>query len=282
MKKILTILYLLTVVSVSAQEMNDYKYILIPETYEFTGEKDQYRLNSLTKFLFEKEGFSTYMQKGEKPADLQNNPCLGLVPRVENNSGLFVTKLVIILEDCYGNAVFRSTEGRSREKEYNEAYQEALRTAFESIKEIDYHYNPMVSAESEKKEVKLSETTVKTEIEEEEEIFEERIEEADDDEAIEDQAENLEAEDDDDSGKFYRYSGKIFQLKPSAAGLGLYQKDSPEPIAILIESNDGKTYIYNSLTNQGIAYFDTDDNLVVEYFSRQDNKKITLKYELTD
>lgn len=285
MKKLLNIFLLLGAVSIaSAQKINNYKYVLIPETYEFTGEVDEYRLNSLTKFLFEKEGFSTYMKKEEKPTDLRNNPCLGLTTRMENNSGLFVTKLVFILEDCHGNVVFRSAEGRSREKEYEEAYQEALRAAFESIKEIDHHYSPKASIDNQE-EIQISEAEVENEIEEIEEVEEgEEVEEIENIEESNQETEDevVEIENSTAPEKYYMYSGKIFQLKPSDAGLGLYQKESPEPIAILIESNDGNSYIYNSLTNQGIAYFDAKNNLIVEYFSRQENKKITLRYELMD
>ena len=38
----------------SAQNINEYKYILVPETFEFTGEVNQYQLNSLSQFLFNK------------------------------------------------------------------------------------------------------------------------------------------------------------------------------------------------------------------------------------
>lgn len=284
MKNFLAALFTLGIVFItSGQSLNQYKYVIIPETYEFTGDVDQYRLNSLTKFLFEKEGFTTFMKTEAKPDDLQQNPCMGLNTRVENNSGLFVTKLVLILEDCYGSEVFRSEEGRSREKEYETAYQEALRAAFENLKELNYEYKkPSDQAENISVSVPLPE---KREVDEEEMDDEEAEEEIE--EIIEKEAEEIETEEDESEVKVkgiteYQYEGKSYSLKEMPQGYGLYPENASEPIAILIESEGGKNFIYNSLTNQGMAYFDADNNLVVEYFSRQENKKVLIKYKLVN
>jgi len=53
----------------------------------------------------------------------------------------------------------------------------------------------------------------------------------------------------------------------------LYQENSLDPRAILIETNEGRSYIYTSLTNRGVAYFNTNGDLVVEYLDRQNNKE---------
>lgn len=291
MKKLLAYLFIFGFVLVApAQEINNYKYVIIPETFEFTGETDQFRLNSLTKFLFEKEGYTTYMKKEAKPVDLQNNPCLGVTSRLENNSGLFITKLVLILEDCYGKEVFRSSEGKSRQKEYQAAYQEALRDAFSSFEGIDYVYteteNPnkasgkSTAVSSNTKNVVTKDNEIE-EVEQVEEVGE--IEETEiyvDTENEEEVKEETKVAVINKADKKYQYSGKNYSLKETAQGLGLFQENSSEPIAILIETNEGNSYIYNSLTNQGIAYFDEIGNLIVEYFSRQENKKISLTYTL--
>jgi len=72
----------------------------------------------LTKFLFEKEGFKTIYDNLEKPADLSNNPCLGLTADVFNDSGMFTTKLTIELTNCKNQKVLVSKEGKSKEKDY--------------------------------------------------------------------------------------------------------------------------------------------------------------------
>ena len=261
-----------------AQELNDYKYIIIPETYEFTGEKDQFQLNSLTKFLLNKVGFTTLMKTEAKPADLRQNPCLGLTTRIANNSGIFVTKLVLVLENCYGEVVFKTEEGKSRQKSYKEAYQEALRDAFKTFEEVTYQYKPeqvQETAVSQSNLPEIGEVKEKGKPEEVETEIEKTI----------DKEESLVKEDDERkaflSGKF-SLDEEVYVIKETSQGYGLYQKKSSEPIAILIPSGENNSFIYNSLTNQGIAYFDAESNLVVEYFNRQANKKITLKYEVMD
>lgn len=283
MRTLLTVILTLATVFISAgQSLDQYKYILIPETYEFTGEVDQYRLNSMTKFLFEKEGFNTLMKTEERPADLKQNPCLGLTPKLENNSGIFVSKLVLKLEDCYGKVVFASEEGRSREKEFEAAYQEALRWAFESVKELNYQYDPgsaVATNVQPEKEVEVQKDPQPEEVEEQiEEVEEEILEE----EAVAVASEEIETDEEETAAKNYSYAGKTYSIQETAQGYGLYPENASEPIAILIETEGGKSFIYNSLTNQGIAYFDAENNLVVEYFSRQENRKVLIKYALID
>ena len=56
MRKIIILLVLtISINSVFAQKsVNNYKYIVVPHQFEFLRSPDQYQLNSLAKFLFEK------------------------------------------------------------------------------------------------------------------------------------------------------------------------------------------------------------------------------------
>ena len=126
----------------SQSSINDYKYVIIPTQYEFLKEKDQYQINSLTKFLFNKYGYEAYMQDENLPVDLQNNRCLGLLADVVKDGGLFKTKLKIDLKDCNGNIIVSSQTGETREKEYSKAYNLALRDAFTTFQAMDYSYQP--------------------------------------------------------------------------------------------------------------------------------------------
>jgi hypothetical protein len=278
MKNILTVVFVLAMGMISnAQDLNSYKYIIVPETYEFTAEMNQYQLNSLTKFLLEQEGFNTVMREEKKPADLEANSCLALKANVKDNSGLFVTKLVLQLTDCYGKLVFESKEGRSREKEYQAAYHEALRDAFSSLAEVEYSYNPSnVTETPQPPKQQAEDVQPKRSPEIDDEPISVKIEEKPEASTVKNEKQKIVG-----SAK-YEYSGKTYELKQTAQGLGLYQENSLEPIAILIESEAGKNYIYNSLTTQGIASFDADKNLIIEYFDRRENKKVTLRYILID
>ena len=52
----------------SQTNLNNYKYVIVPKKYDFLKEEDQFRLNGLTKFLFEKygENYKSYIFGYEK------------------------------------------------------------------------------------------------------------------------------------------------------------------------------------------------------------------------
>lgn len=134
---------LLCVTTLFAQEsINNYKYVIVPNKYEFLKEKDQYQLNSLTQFLFEKYGFISVMQGASYPEDLNINRCLAMTSDVIKDSGMFTTKLKVILKDCNEKELYQSAMGTSREKDYKVAYNKALREAFKSFETLNYVYTP--------------------------------------------------------------------------------------------------------------------------------------------
>ena len=121
--------------------INGYKYIIVPKKFDFQKTADKYQLNSLTKFLFNKEGFTTLFEGDKMPQDLFDNPCLGLKANALNTSGMLSTKLTIELVDCRNTHVFTSLEGKSKIKDFKGAYHEALRKAFQSVKDLNYRYD---------------------------------------------------------------------------------------------------------------------------------------------
>ena len=140
--KIFTLLFILCFgSSLYSQELNAYKYVIIPTKFDFQKSNDQYQLNSLSKFLFKKKGMVAFMDNEKQPQDLYDNPCLALRTEVIENSNLFTTKLVINLSDCRNSGVFTSEEGRSKLKDFKKGHQEALRKAFRSIQAIDYSFD---------------------------------------------------------------------------------------------------------------------------------------------
>ncbi|RSK42071.1 hypothetical protein [Mangrovimonas spongiae] len=143
-KTCLVLITLFLTLSAYAQKtINNYKYVVVPKSYDFLGEPDKYRLNSLSKFLFEKYGFTALMEGDEYPEDLQKNGCLALYSNVEKDGGLFLTKLKVVLKDCKKDIVYESKLGESREKKYVVAYNKALRDAFVSIDMLQYAYEPL-------------------------------------------------------------------------------------------------------------------------------------------
>ena len=50
-------LFMYITASFSQNELNPYKYIIVPKKFNsIKGEEDKYQLNSLTEFLFDKQG----------------------------------------------------------------------------------------------------------------------------------------------------------------------------------------------------------------------------------
>jgi hypothetical protein len=142
LKKIICAVSLLASVYGNAQkDLSNYKYILVPKKFYFSSSEDQYQLNSLTKFLFNKYGFRAYFVDDDLPDDLKTDRCLALSSEVsKEKSGMFKTKVEIILKDCYGVTVMTSKVGESRLKKFDKAYSEALRDAFETFQNTDYNY----------------------------------------------------------------------------------------------------------------------------------------------
>jgi hypothetical protein len=134
------ILFLTTSLGFS-QSLNDYKYAIVPSKFEFLKEKDQFRLNTLTKLLMEKYGFITYYDSDVLPNEVVESNCNKVYVDVKSNGNLFVTKLKVVLKDCKNAVVYTSIEGRSREKELQVAYNQALREAFSSFDKLEYKYS---------------------------------------------------------------------------------------------------------------------------------------------
>jgi len=141
MKKVLFLILFLTTSLGFAQSLNDYKYAIVPSKFEFLKEKDQFRLNTLTKLLMEKYGFITYYDSDVLPNEVVESNCNKVYVDVKSNGNLFVTKLKVVLKDCKNAVVYTSIEGRSREKELQVAYNQALREAFSSFDKLEYKYS---------------------------------------------------------------------------------------------------------------------------------------------
>jgi len=141
--KILPFLFLFFYVSINYAQnnLNRYKYVIVPKKFEDFKEDNKYQLNSLTKFLFEKNGYTAIFEYESYPNDLKENPCLGVTAKVRDNSKMLSTKVSIELIDCYNKVVFNSSEGKSKEKDYKKGYQEALRSSFITFEALDYSFD---------------------------------------------------------------------------------------------------------------------------------------------
>jgi len=126
-------------IAFSQSSINDYKYVTVNERFDFLKTADQYQLNSLTAFLLKKNGFNVVNKQNNFPDDLAKNSCLELNANVISVKGFLKTKLQLVLTNCKENVVFTSEIGKSKLKNYKNAYHEALRDAF-ALSDFNYSY----------------------------------------------------------------------------------------------------------------------------------------------
>ena len=133
--------FLLLVVSYSySQSVNDYKAVIIPLKYDFLKSENQYRLITLTKFNLIKAGFPAFYSN-ETISNEYNDRCGLLYVDVVKENTFLTTKLFITFKDCYDKIIFQSAVGKSKEKDFEEAYTAALSEAFQSVYDLQYKYN---------------------------------------------------------------------------------------------------------------------------------------------
>jgi hypothetical protein len=128
--------------SKAQSNLDDYKYVIVEKQFHFQNEPNEYNLNSLTRFLFKKYGFEAIMENEQFPQDLTKNSCLALQSDVKEVREFLKTKLMVELKNCKNEIIFTSEVGETKEKDFNEAYNFALRDAFKSFETINYRYKP--------------------------------------------------------------------------------------------------------------------------------------------
>ena len=251
MKKIvIAILILLTTFSYSQNSQKKYKYILVPLQYGFTSEPNQFQLNVLTRVMLKEEGFEVYMSEGEKkPREVTENQCLALKADVIKDGGLFTTKLIFRLKDCFGKLVYESS-GTSREKAFKDAYQEALRDALEDFQVVSASYLKINNVEEqEQSTVKIVDTS-------------------------KEEVQNLAFEDQADA---YTYNNNTFWLLKKDNNYILYQ-DKGNTVLATLEMADRGTFAYDSADIDGAAYFNANGDIIVEYLAKNKDAVQKLVY----
>ena len=122
-------------------QLNNYKYIVVPSKFRDFKNPNQFRTSTLVKYLFTNEGFNV-VYDSNLPEELEKDPCLGARVRLMDESGLFITKTRLELADCYGVLIMISQEGRTKTKDLEQAYREAISESFGSFRGLNYQYEP--------------------------------------------------------------------------------------------------------------------------------------------
>lgn len=151
-----------------AQSLNDYSYVVVPNRFEIQSESDQYKLNEMAQYYFEKYGFNVFM--GDETPNAPR--CDGLYAEIEEKRLLMGTGVEIVLRDCNKEEIFRSEQTRSKHKEFRKAYQDKLRKAFKEIealnvkqKEITYYSEPAMVEDAKQELTQQTQVSDKNELE---------------------------------------------------------------------------------------------------------------------
>lgn len=125
------------------EELNSYKYVIVPKRFEGFKKENQYLTSTMVKFRLVQKGFVAVYDDA-LPEELLLNRCLGLTVNLEDLSGMFSTKLKLNFKDCSSKQVFETEMGNSSIKEFKPAYKEAIEDALMSI--YDHEYSPKEKA----------------------------------------------------------------------------------------------------------------------------------------
>ncbi len=141
LKTVLSLSFVLLLnLSVRAQ-LDSYKYIIVPKKFDGFKYENQFRTSTQIKFLFSESGY-TAIYDDQIPPDLAQDRCKGVRVVLIDDSSLLATKVRLGLRDCNGAVVYESGEGKSKSKEYELAYKEAINGAFQDLKALPYSYIP--------------------------------------------------------------------------------------------------------------------------------------------
>ncbi|MEM6720487.1 MAG: hypothetical protein AAF611_14265 [Bacteroidota bacterium] len=224
-----SVLFLFITCSCFSQELNNYKYVVIPYKFNFLKKHDKYRVNTVVRYLFKKEGFQVLYDTEDFPTDLSDDRCKALYMDINNESSIFTTKMAIVLRDCANKVVLETPFGRSKIKAYEKAYNQALRKAFETVEAQNYSYDPKKKEEvpPPPPPITVEEAQKKTEKEVEASVIE-----------MEDVSKEVE--------KFNKDAGKeantILYAQPIKNGYQLVDK-TPKVVMILLKSGVPNVYI---------------------------------------
>lgn len=141
MKKILLLLVLFLTATAFSQNVNDYEYVIVPTKFSFLKVDDKYRLNTNSRLLLQKYGFKSVFPSDSIPSEIANNNCKKLYFDLVEDNKFLITKIKIVLKDCREKLLFESDYGTSKEKEFEIAYNIALREAAKSFDKLNYKYN---------------------------------------------------------------------------------------------------------------------------------------------
>jgi hypothetical protein len=140
MKKIGFLLFLLTGLTATSQSvLNNYKYVIVPVQFDGFRSENQHQTSTVVKYHLSQNGFNAYYEN-TLPEEVNMDRCKAARVSLQDQSGAFITRVVLVFTDCRGKELYRTQKGESRIKSYVEAYREAIGQAFNSLNGYSYRY----------------------------------------------------------------------------------------------------------------------------------------------
>lgn len=139
MKKLLFVLLLFSSFCF-AQNVNNFRAVIIPLKFDFIRTNNQYRVCTISKSYLTTAGFPAYYSNEILPKEYSDRCDLLYYDIVKENAFL-ATKMYIELKDCTGKLIYKSETGYSKEKDTELAYADALKKAFVSVANLNYKYD---------------------------------------------------------------------------------------------------------------------------------------------
>lgn len=132
MKKFLQIFAVFFAMSIFAQNVSDFKYVMIPGTFKDT-KTNRYDLNATLELKLKQKKYTVLFENQKSwPKDAVENPCNVLKAELVDPSNMFKNKIVIQFFDCNGKEI-SSLEGKSFIKEFEPGMRDALENAAKNL-----------------------------------------------------------------------------------------------------------------------------------------------------
>lgn len=127
-------------------QLDKYKYVIVPVSFNGFKKDNQYKTSTLIKHLFTKNGFEVYYDNNI-PFEINADRCSAVTVDLVHSSNMFYTGATLVLKDCTSKEVYTTQEGKSKAKDVEKSYHEAIEGAFVSIMAIPYAYTPSKAME---------------------------------------------------------------------------------------------------------------------------------------
>jgi len=130
MKKILLLFIVLLSITSFAQKQT----IIISSKYDFQKEKNAYNINNMLKAILLSNNYEVYFDDEVLPIEIAENRCAVLTGILVDKSNMFLTKMQFQIKDCQNKIVFETAEVKSKEKDIQAGYVEAVRLLSPELK----------------------------------------------------------------------------------------------------------------------------------------------------